>query len=235
MLTQSTALGNRTYPRMRRHALPVPDQTPAGEGNLAAFDRIVCITGINVAYSRGTEVFGEDEPAENFYRVVSGAVCTYKILSDGRRQITGFYLPGEFFGLQYSDEYGFSAEAIKDARIVVIKKSTLLAAAGRDAAVSHRLLLLTALELIRVQNRVLLLAKSAQERVVGFLLEMAARSPSGDAIELPMLRQDIADYLGLTIETISRTLKSLKNLAAIDVSTHHIVIRDRSALIQLNG
>jgi CRP/FNR family transcriptional regulator, nitrogen fixation regulation protein len=235
MLTQSTALGRPNYPLLRRQPLPVPDRGSTGGGGLTAFDRIVHAAGINMVYLRGAEIFGEDEPAEHLYKVVSGAVCTYKILGDGRRQITGFYLSDEFFGLQYSDEYCFSAEAIKDARIIAIKKSALMTAAKGDSVVSYQLLLLTALELRRVQNRVLLLAKSAQERVVGFLLEMAVRSPSGKSFQLPMLRQDIADYLGLTIETVSRTLKSLKDLTAIDVSTRHIVIRNRSTLIRLNS
>lgn len=235
MLTQSNALSNPIYSLLRRPSHPIPDREPVRDRSLTAFDQIVRISGFSVSYSRGVEIFGENEPAEYLYKVLSGAVCTYKILSDGRRQISGFYLPGEFFGLQYSSEYDFSAEAIRDARIVVIKKSALMTAARDDAAVAHGLLLLTALELARVQNRVLLLAKSAQERVVGFLLEMAERSASGRSIQLPMLRQDIGDYLGLTIETVSRTLKSLKTLAAIDVSTRHIVIRNRSTLSRLDG
>ena len=235
MLTQSTVPSNSVSSLMRRHPLPITSRGSADDRGLTAFDRFVRIAGINVSYSRGEEIFGEDEPAEHLYKVMSGTVCTYKILRDGRRQISGFYLTGEFLGLQYADEYGLSAEAITDAKIVAVKKSTLMATASRDAAITHPLLILTALELARVQARVLLLAKSAQERVVGFLLEMAARSPSGDLIELPMLRQDIADYLGLTIETVSRTLKSLKDFAAIEVSSRHIVLRSQSTLSRLNG
>lgn len=235
MLTQSTVFKNPIYPLTRRREPSASHQEVIANRGLTTFDRLVRSVGFSVSYLRGAEIFGEEEAAQYLYKVVSGAVCTYKILSDGRRQINGFYLLGEFFGLQYSDEYGFSAEAIRDAKIIAIKKSTLMAAAKGDAAVSHQLLLLTAIELTRAQNRSLLLAKNAQERVVGFLLEMAARSPSEKSIQLPMLRQDIADYLGLTIETVSRTLKSLKKLAAIEVSTRHIEIRNRSTLSQLNG
>jgi CRP/FNR family nitrogen fixation transcriptional regulator len=82
----------------------------------------------------------------------------------------------------------------------------------------------------------LLLAKTAQERLASFLLEMAERSLGGNAIDLPMTRQDIADYLGLTIETVSRTLRSLESCAAIEVpSSRHIVLRNRSALIRMSG
>jgi CRP-like cAMP-binding protein len=95
---------------------------------------------------------------------------------------------------------------------------------------------LTARELRRAQDRIVLLIKSAQERVVSFLLEMAERAPSGDAVELPMSRQDIADYLGLTIETISRTLTALEGIAAIDVTTsRRIILRNRPALNRMNG
>jgi CRP/FNR family transcriptional regulator, nitrogen fixation regulation protein len=88
----------------------------------------------------------------------------------------------------------------------------------------------------RVQEHSLVLIKSAEERVAGFLLEMEERVPSGGAVELPMSRQDIADYLGLTIETVSRTLTHLESVAAIEVPTsRRIVLRNRSALRRLNA
>ena len=87
-----------------------------------------------------------------------------------------------------------------------------------------------------MQNRILLLIKSAQERVASFLLEMAERVSAGNSIELPMPRQDIADYLGLTIETVSRTLTSLESTLAIEIPTsRRIVLRDRTALSRMNG
>ncbi len=147
-----------------------------------------------------------------------------------------FYLPGDIFGLEFADEHTFSAEAITDARVVVVKRSALTALAGRDASIGRELFALTSRELRRVQDRVLLLVKSAQERVASFLLEMAERACAGNVVELPMSRQDIADYLGLTIETISRTLTALESAAAIEVSTsRRIVLRNRSALSRLNA
>jgi len=194
------------------------------------------LMGAVMSFPRNTEIFGENEPADYVYRVVSGSVRTYKILNDGRRQVGGFYLPGDTFGLQFADEHTFSAEAITDAKVLVVKRSALTALAGRDAAIGRELFAVTGRELRRVQDRVLLLVKSAQERVAGFLLEMAERACAGNIVELPMSRQDIADYLGLTIETISRTLTGLENVAAIEVPTsRRIVLRNRSALNRMNG
>jgi len=194
------------------------------------------LMGAVMSFPRNAEIFGENEPADYVYKVISGSVRTYKILSDGRRQVGGFYLPGDTFGLQFANEHTFSAEAIADAKVLVVKRSALTALAGRDAAIGRELFAVTGRELRRVQDRVLLLVKNAQERVAGFLLEMAERTCAGNIVELPMSRQDIADYLGLTIETISRTLTGLENVAAIEVPTsRRIVLRNRSTLNRLNG
>jgi CRP-like cAMP-binding protein len=194
------------------------------------------LMGAVMSFPRNAEIFGENEPADYVYKVISGSVRTYKILSDGRRQVGGFYLPGDTFGLQFANEHTFSAEAIADAKVLVVKRSALTALAGRDAAIGRELFAVTGRELRRVQDRVLLLVKNAQERVAGFLLEMAERACAGNIVELPMSRQDIADYLGLTIETISRTLTGLENVAAIEVPTsRRIVLRNRSTLNRLNG
>ncbi len=219
-----------------RKATAVPHEAfPAiAEPNSLALH--IHLMGVTMSYHRNAEIFGENEPAEYVYKVVSGAVRTYKILSDGRRQIGGFYLHGDIFGLELADEHTLSAEAITDAKVLVIKRSALTALAGRDAVIGRDLYQLAARELRRVQERILLLIKSAQERVASFLLEMAERMPAGSAIELPMSRQDIADYLGLTIETVSRTLTALESAAAIEVSTsRRIVLRNRPALNRLNS
>jgi len=217
---------------------PRPTGRPAygSRGEANSLDESLQLMGATMSYPRNTEIFGENEPADYVYKVVSGSVRTYNILSDGRRQIGGFYMPGDIFGIEFDGEHSSAAEAISDARVLVVKRSALDALAGRDASVARELYALTARELRRVQDRILLLIKSAQERVAGFLLEMAKRAAGGNAIELPMSRQDIADYLGLTIETVSRTLTSLETAAAIDVPTsRRIVLRDRLALSRMNG
>lgn len=209
---------------------------PASKARDNSLGQCIQLMGAPMNYPRNTEIFGEDEPAEYVYKIVSGAVRTYRILSDGRRQIGGFYLPGDIFGLQFEDEHSFSAEAITETKVLVVKRSALTGLAGRDASVGKELFNLTSRELRRMQDRILLLVKSAQERVAGFLLEMAERACANNIVELPMSRQDIADYLGLTIETVSRTLTGLETVAAIEVPTsRRIVLRNRSALNRLNG
>jgi CRP/FNR family nitrogen fixation transcriptional regulator len=194
------------------------------------------LVGASMPFARNAEIYGENEPAEYLYKVVSGSVRTYKVLNDGRRQIGAFYLAGDVFGLEVGDAHTFSAEAIVNSKILVIKRSTLVSLAARDNETARKLWTMTAGELQRVQAHILLLIKTAQERVAGFLLEMASRVPVGNEIDLPMSRQDIADYLGLTIETVSRTLTQLENTAAIAVpSSRRIVLRNRAALNRLNA
>jgi CRP/FNR family transcriptional regulator, nitrogen fixation regulation protein len=204
---------------------------PAG-----GLDQQITLMGAVMTYPRNSEIFGENEPADYLYKVVSGSVRTSKILSDGRRQIGDFYLPGDIFGLEFADTHALSAEAVTDAKVLVIKRSALNALAARDASVAAQLFTLTGRELRRAQERIVLLIKSAQERVAGFLLEMSERLALDNAIELPMSRQDIADYLGLTIETVSRTLTALESAAAIELtSARRIRLRNRNALSRMNG
>ena len=216
----------------------VPVAPQSGQAAAAATppDQTIALMGAAVSYRRNAEIFGEREPADYLYKIVSGSVRTYKILGDGRRQIGGFYLPGDIFGLEFAEQHKLAAEAITDVKVLVIRRSALDALAGRNASVARQLFALTSCELHRAQERVLLLIKSAQERVASFLLEMAERAAAGNAIDLPMSRQDIADYLGLTVETISRTLTLLESAAAIEVPTsRRIVLRNRTALRRLNG
>ena len=189
-----------------------------------------------MSFARNSEIYGESEPAEYLYRIVSGSVRTYKVLSDGRRQIGAFYLRGDLFGLEFGQEHAFSAEAISETKVLVIKRSTLVTLAAQDHDIAYTLFTVTGCELKRVQDHMLVLIKSAQERVVDFLLEMANRLSTGNVIELPMSRLDIADYLGLTIETVSRTFTFLEDACAIELpSSRHIVLRNRTLLNSLNS
>jgi CRP/FNR family transcriptional regulator, nitrogen fixation regulation protein len=219
------------FTRRAANNLPPPAQTSG-----SSLSDSINLMGATVPYSRNAEIFGENEPADYVYKVVAGAVRTYKVLADGRRQIGAFYLPGDVFGLEGNDSHTFSAEAIGDTKILVIKRSALMALAARENKVARQLWSMMGQELRRVQEHTLVLIKTAKERVVGFLLEMTERIPGGSHLELPMTRQDIADYLGLTMETVSRTLADLENSSAIELaSARRIVLRDRGALGRLNS
>jgi CRP/FNR family transcriptional regulator, nitrogen fixation regulation protein len=228
MLTQTTIRHSVFYLEPKStsgvsvHAVKADDEPLAQTMNLI---------GAVMSHSRNSEIFGEGEPADYLYKVMSGCARTYKTLNDGRRQMNGFYLTGEVLGLSFEDEYTESAEAIADSKVLVIKRSAVDALARRNPAIARELLTLTGRELRRAQDRVLLLIKIAQERVAGFLVEMAERMSAGDAIELPMSRQDIAHYLGLSIATVSRTLTALECLGLIEMPTsRHIELRNRQLL-----
>ena len=194
------------------------------------------LIGISMRFARNNEVYGEHEPAEYLYQVISGAVRTYRMLDDGRRQITAFYLPGDVFGVEAGDSHRSSADTICDAQILVAKRSAVMARAEHERNLGRQLWVLTARELQRLQEHSLALIKSAEERVAGFLLEMEGRNSAGAAVELPMSRQDIADYLGLTIETVSRTFTQFVQSGKISLETsRRIQLRNRSALNRLNA
>jgi len=201
-MTTQISLGRVSISQVRE-----PEHSHASRHLL--FDR-VDLNGVVMPFNRNVEVYGEGEPADYIYKVISGTVRTYKVLNDGRRQIGAFYLPGDMFGLESGAAHAFSAEAITSAKVMMIRRSTVAALAARDNSVAQQLLAMTGRELARVQDHLTLLIKTAQERVAGFLLEMAERAQKSTEVELPMSRQDIADYLGLTIETVSRTLTQLE-------------------------
>jgi len=223
-------------PVQRATAKPFPNALPATAARQDCLADTISLMGATMSFPRNAEIFGDDEPADYVYKVVCGGVRTYKILTDGRRQIGAFYMPGDIFGLEAGDEHRCSAEAICNSSILVIKRSAVVALAQRDGSVARQLWAFTARELESAQVHMLLLIKSAQERVVSFLLEMAERLASAETVELPMSRQDIADYLGLTIETVSRTLTQLEAEATIELPTsRRVVLRNRKTLQRLNA
>jgi CRP-like cAMP-binding protein len=184
------------------------------------------LTGPSISLRRNEEIYRENDRADHVYRVISGTVRTCRVLVDGRRQIGDFYLPGEVFGLEIGSRHTFSAEAVGGTEVTVFKRDEM----------SPRMWALLGRELQRTQDHLLMLVKTAAERVAAFLLEMAERIDLDDEIALPMSRQDIADYLGLTIETVSRTLTQLENQSAIALpASKRIVLRNRAALRRLNS
>jgi CRP/FNR family nitrogen fixation transcriptional regulator len=186
----------------------------AGEsitGKVIASPETLEFTGIVKTYSRGQEVFGQGERADYVYKVVRGAVRCFKTLSDGRRQICDFALPGDVFGLELGADYGVSAEAVADCAIVAARRSAVLDGSADPVSAARAMVRLAMADLERSRDHILTLGRrGAAERVVVFLLELDDRLKGGDTVELPMSRQDMADYLGLTIETVSRTLTHLE-------------------------
>jgi CRP-like cAMP-binding protein len=227
MHTQSAIQSHSFKPNLSVK-LGVPSAATSGDA--------IAMMGAPMGFKRNAEIYGESEPAEYLYKVVTGTIRTYKVLADGRRQIGAFYVPGDVFGLENGEVHSFSAEAVTESKVLVVKRSTLVALAARDTDVARQLWTITASELQRAQEHFLALIKTAEERVVGFLLDMAARMSGSNQFELPMSRQDIADYLGLTIETVSRTMTQLESAAAIELpSSRRVVLRNRATLGRLNG
>ncbi len=187
-------------------------------------------------YSQGTEIFGQEEAAEYIYEVVEGAVRTHKLLSDGRRQIGAFHLPGDIFGLENGDVHRFTAEAVIDTTVQLMKRQSLERVAKTDPAMVRSLRTMTADNLEHVENHMLLLGRqTAQERVAAFLTEMNGRAIAGGVIALPMDRRDIADYLGLALETVSRELSEFQRKGFLTFAGNHreIVVLNSAGLAVL--
>src|SRR6516225_2743299 len=178
---------------------------------LMALERI----GTRLSFARNDEIYAEDGGADVWYKVVSGTVRICKLLADGRRHIAEFCFSGDCFGIDITSERRYSAEAVDDA---VVMRYQRRATELRELTAAH--------------GRAFLLARmTAPERVAAFLLEMCERRDRTKFIDLPMSRNDIADYLGLTIETVCRTLSAFKRAGAIAIaSPHRIALLDRSAL-----
>jgi CRP/FNR family nitrogen fixation transcriptional regulator len=229
MLTQSlntSVTATKTAPV----PLPNPDQFCALTGHAG-------LLATEFSYRKDEEIYGEDEQAEYVYQIVRGAVRTYKLLSDGRRQIGAFHLPGDVFGLESGTSHRLAAEAIIDTTVRLVKHSSLEQAANNNVQVARKLWGITAGELRHAENHMLLLGrKSAMERVATFLLEMDRRLAVAGMMALPMCRRDIGDYLGLTLETVSRALSQLHGEGVLGFSgARQIVLRNRQHLRNMDA
>jgi CRP/FNR family nitrogen fixation transcriptional regulator len=166
--------------------------------------------GVRMPYAADEEIYAQEEEADLFYQVVRGSVRTIRLLSDGRRQIGDFYYPGDLFGFEEGPLHRLSAEAIGSCEILVVRRSALRQFGAADGSLERQLWTATSKALSRTQEHLLLLGrKTAAEKVAALLLSLADRFP-GDMTDLPMGRQDMADYLGLTIETVSRMLTQMQ-------------------------
>jgi CRP-like cAMP-binding protein len=208
---------------------------PAADHQARDPDVGVRLIGANVRLARDQEVFGEGEPADQVYKVLQGGVRALRLLSDGRRQICDFYLPGDVFGLESGGVRWMTAEALVDTKLIVARRSGL--GDDHDAAAARQLWVLAMTELRRGRDHAVTLGRrSAAERVANFLVALAERLGGGESVELPMSRQDIADHLGLTIETVSRTLTQMQTQGVIELAGCRCVhLRKPRVLAQLVG
>jgi CRP/FNR family nitrogen fixation transcriptional regulator len=204
-----------------------------GEGYRCSLPAI----GSTLNFAENQEIYGEGDDAVLFFRVALGVVRTCTFLSDGRRQIDAFYLPGNVFGLEVGAEHGLSAEAVCNSTVISYRRRDLETLAAHNEEFSHQLFSYAMQSLARAQQHAVLLGRRcAVEKMAAFLTEWAGYSPKSDFLTLEMPRQDIADYLGLSIETVSRTFAQLEGKALIEIPTaRHIRLTDLEGLRDINS
>jgi CRP/FNR family nitrogen fixation transcriptional regulator len=187
---------------------------------------------LRMKFRPGAEIYAQDQKAEVIYQLVSGAVRTSHLLADGRRQIGDFYYAGDLLGVEIEGAHRFSAEALDDCEVLMVRRSD--AAVSEDGDLDRLIWQATARELQRTQVHMLLLGRAtACEKVARLLLDVAERF-RGEIVALPMSRQDMADYLGLTIETISRMLGRLQADGLVEfIGARSYRIRRLGALAEL--
>ena len=222
MLTHSAAVQS---PRLQT-PFALPDRSQPAPSDSAA------PIGVVMSFGRNAEIYAEGESAGYVYKVISGVVRISKLLPDGRRQISAFHMSGEMFGFEADEVHLASAEAVVPVKVIAFKWGGLLGVARQPASLLRELLSLAVKGLRHTQDHLLLLGrKSALERLAAFLLEMDQRTGSTRGLDLAMPRHDIADYLGLTLETVSRMFAELKQMGTIRLeSARRVHLLDLAAL-----
>jgi CRP/FNR family transcriptional regulator len=195
-------------------------------GDLSSFKKL----GRTLNLAPGQALFHEGERATRVFTLTWGALKLYKLLADGRRQVTGFMHPGDFLGISVDDEHAFSAEALEESQLCCFPRDRFDDFVDRHSPMERDLYRKAAHELAAARQQMVLLGrKTATERLASFLLDLADRT--GSPVRLPMSRSDIADYLGLTKETVSREMSALRGERVIRLQALAIVeIVDREVL-----
>ncbi len=211
--------------------------TMAARGPAADPLATLAATATTVSMDKEQTIYAEGSPAEFCFRIVCGCVRMVKLMEDGRRQVVEFLLPGDLLGLDTLGTYDLSAEAVSPVVLHRYRRGAVERLADSDPAIARRLRVLSAAGLRAAWERMMLLGrKTAVERIASFLLEMTGRVPGGgrDLVVLPMGRLDIADHLGLTMETVCRVLSSLRQEGTIgmdrSVNGAQVTIRDPAGL-----
>ena len=186
---------------------------------------------------RGAALFWEGDKAGQIFDVLEGVMRIYRIMPDGRRAVMGFIHPGDVLGVSFQDRYLFTAEAVTPVKVRRFARGRFFTVINKSPALRPQLFAILCDEMSAAQDQMLLLGrKTAEERVVSFLLAIRRKTAQREEIELPISRQDIADYLGLTIETVSRTMTSLTRRGLIASRARHTVtLRKLSALREIAG
>jgi CRP/FNR family transcriptional regulator len=227
-----------------RHLEPLPSGHPCQDcevrnsavcgvldcDNLATFKNL----GWTLKLTPGQVLFYEGDAATRVFTLTKGALKLYRLLADGRRQVTGFLYPGDFLGITTETRHAFTAEALGMAQACWFPRSRFDNFVEGHVPMEHELYLKAAHELAAAQQQLVLLGrKTATERIATFLLRACDRDGTGDVVDLPMSRSDIADYLGLTKETVSREISALKHDRVIRLeSLHRVQIVNRNLLEQ---
>ena len=198
---------------------------------LTALERI----GTRRTFTRDEEIYGEGAAADCWFMVVSGTVRICKLLADGRRHIAEFCFSGDCFGLDNATERQVSAEAVGAVTVMRYSRRATERLIEEIPSLARQICDITLRDLAHAQSHMLLLSRmTAPERVAAFLLELSERRDARRALEVPMSRTDIADYLGLTIETVCRVLSVFKREGWIAFSDpHRIELCDRAALAEM--
>jgi CRP/FNR family nitrogen fixation transcriptional regulator len=195
--------------------------------------------GMTITLPRDRELHAQGDRAEFCYRIISGCVRTIKLMEDGRRQVGGFLLAGDCLGFDALDTHDFAAQAVTDVVLRRYRRREIEALMERHALLARVLREMAARELRAAYDRILLLGrKTASERIATFLLEMAARQGGGRAgecpgagkVALPMSRTDIADHLGLTVETVCRMMTHLRREGTIVIEPGQVELLCPAAL-----
>ncbi|SFS55395.1 CRP/FNR family transcriptional regulator, nitrogen fixation regulation protein [Sulfitobacter marinus] len=187
-------------------------------------------------YATGANLFHEGDTANHVYEVKSGVLRLTRVLENGRRQVIAFGLPGDIIGFPNGDAHHTDCDVVATAEIIAHRRSKLETGAG-DPETHQRLLRAALREITAMQDHFMMLArKSAAEKVASFLLAISNRTgaPLGNytAFSLPMSRADIADFLGLTVETVSRTFSILRKDGVISLETPQtVLVLDTGALL----
>ncbi|HWB49507.1 MAG TPA: helix-turn-helix domain-containing protein [Stellaceae bacterium] len=188
--------------------------------------------GSRRSFARDEEIYAEGDRADCWFKVISGTVRICKLMADGRRHIAEFFHAGDCFGLDGADTRALAAEAVGDVIVMRFNRAATERLIDQRPELARHMCNMTLRNLAHAQTRLLLLGRmTAPERVASFLIELAERRDVRRVLDIPMSRNDIADYLGLTIETVCRVLSAMKRDGLVAIpNPHRIEIRDRDAL-----